>query len=189
MTKHAVSELVGQNLRVRLTRRTGLLLVGAVLVVGVVVAVAWRIDSSKSPVDAATIYAADLAAAAIGITLLSGIWSWWKGSRRTAMLVGTADQITAAADRLADEMLHRWRREAAARRIITPAPATVRWRWAAADSSAPRSEVATLQAQGTAPQRLPGTGTPGELLESGVVSRLHDEVYARLPNGRLVLIG
>jgi hypothetical protein len=30
---------------------------------------------------------------------------------------------------------------------------------------------------------------PGELLESGLVTRLHDELYARLPHGRMVLIG
>ena len=42
---------------------------------------------------------------------------------------------------------------------------------------------------GTGPAPLPDLGRPGELLGSGVVTRLHDEVYARLPYGRLVLIG
>ena len=42
---------------------------------------------------------------------------------------------------------------------------------------------------GTGPAPLPSLGRPGELLSSGVVTRLHGEVYARLPHGRLVLIG
>lgn len=44
-------------------------------------------------------------------------------------------------------------------------------------------------APGTGPAPLPDAGRPGELLGSGVVTRLLDEVYARLPHGRLVVIG
>ena len=79
--------------------------------------------------------------------------------------------------------------EATARRIVTPAPATVRWRWAADEITAPRLDVTTPPAPGTGPAPLPDLGRPGELLGTGVVTRLHDEVYARLPHGRLVLIG
>jgi hypothetical protein len=174
---------------VRLSRHLVLLLSAAVLIVGLVAAVIWRIGSSRRPVDVATVYAADLAAAAVGITLLSGIWAWWRASRRAATPAGTLAQVTAAADRLADEMSDRWRQEAVARRIVTPAPVSVRWRWAGADSSASRGEVTAPGARGTGPQRLPGTPKAEELLASGVVSRLHDEVYARLTHGRLVLIG
>jgi hypothetical protein len=54
-----------------LLRRTVLLLlVSAVLIVGFVVVVVWRIGPSSSPVDVATVYAADLAAVAIGIVAL-----------------------------------------------------------------------------------------------------------------------
>ena len=84
---------------------------------------------------------------------------------------------------------YRWRLEATGRRIVTPAPATVRWRWAANEVTVPRLEVATSPAPGTGPPPLPDLGRPGELLATGVVTRLHDEVYARLPHGRLVLIG
>jgi hypothetical protein len=86
-------------------------------------------------------------------------------------------------------MTARWRQEAAARRIVTPAPATVRWRWAAEGVAAPRSEVTRVPAPGTGPAPLAELEEPGEVLESGVVARLHDEVYARLPHGRLVLLG
>ena len=44
-------------------------------------------------------------------------------------------------------------------------------------------------APGTGPPPLPDLGKPGELLGSGEVIRLHDEVYGRLPHGRLVLLG
>jgi hypothetical protein len=79
--------------------------------------------------------------------------------------------------------------EATGRRIVTPAPATVRWRWAADEITAPRAEVTTPPAPGTGPPPLPDLRQPGELLATGVVTRLHGEVYARLPYGRLVLIG
>lgn len=42
---------------------------------------------------------------------------------------------------------------------------------------------------GDGPCTLADFEEPGELLESGVVARLHDEVYARLAHGRLVLLG
>ncbi len=135
-------------------------------------------------------YAGYLAAVAIAITLLMalGAW-WWKGRQRATARVTTPEQVAAAADRLADLMAARWRLEATARRIVTPAPATVRWRWATDEVGAPRMEVTTPPPTGTGPPSLPDLEEPGELLESGVVTRLHDEVYARLPHGRLVLLG
>jgi hypothetical protein len=39
------------------------------------------------------------------------------------------------------------------------------------------------------PSGADGPSEPGEVLDSGLVTRLHDEVYARLQHGRLVLIG
>ena len=49
--------------------------------------------------------------------------------------------------------------------------------------------MTTQPVPGTGPLPLPDLGGPGELLGSGVVTRLHNEVYARLPYGRLVLVG
>ena len=172
------------------SRRTALALIATVVVVGSAVAVIWLIHSSKNPVDTATVYAGYLAAVAIAVTLLIAVGAWWrKGGQRSADRVCTSEQAAAAADRLAELMTARWRQEAIARRIITPAPATVRWRWAAEGVAAPRAEVRKLPAPGTGPRPLPGLEEPGELLESGVVTRLHDEVYARLPHGRLILLG
>lgn len=127
-----------------------------------------------------------LAAVGIAVPLLValGTW-WWKGRLGAAAQVSTPAQVAAAADRLAELMAARWQLEATGRRIVTPAPATVRWRWAADDLTTPRPEVVTLPPAGTGPPPLADHGRPGELLGSGVVTRLHDEVYARLPHGRL----
>jgi hypothetical protein len=50
-------------------------------------------------------------------------------------------------------------------------------------------DVTMPPAPGAGPPPLPELAGPGELLGSGVVTRLHDELYARLPHGRLVLGG
>ena len=165
------------------------MLIAAIVTVGSVAAVVWLIHSSGNPVDTATVYAGYLAAVAIGVTLLMALGAWWGKDRASVSLACTPGQAAAAADRLADLMAARWRQEATARRIITPAPATVRWRWATAEVAAPRAEVTRLAAPGIGPLPFPGLEAPGELLESGVVTRLHHEVYAKLPHGRLILIG
>jgi len=166
-----------------------LALVAAVAVIAVTAAVIVRIESSRHPVDTATVYSGDLAAVAIAVTLLLAVAGWWrKGSLRPGG-ISSAAQVAAAAERLAEVMADRWRREAAIRRIITPAPMTVRWRWAAEAVTAPRPDVATPPVPGAGPLPLPDPAAQGELLGSGVVGRLHDELYARLPHGRLVVLG
>lgn len=174
----------------RPSRRTPLALSAAVLVIAGAGVVFWLIHSSRNPVDAATVAAAYLAAVTIAITLLMplGPW-WWKGRGGGAAHVNSQAQVAAAADWLAGAIADRWRLEATGRRIVTPAPARVRWHWAANEVTSSRSEVTTPPASGTGPPPLPDLGRRGELLGTGVVTRLHDEVYARLPHGRLVLIG
>ena len=174
----------------RSTQRNTLALIAILAVTTVVVGLIWQIHSSRNSAETATVYAGYLAAVAIGITLLMAVGGWWQKSRvGAAVQVSTPVQVAAAADRLAEVMTSRWRLEAAGRRIVTPAPATVRWHWAADEVTALRLEVTTAPAPGTGPPPLPDLGRPGELLNSGVVTRLHDEVYARLPHGRLVMLG
>lgn len=159
---------------VRSSRPTALALIATVVVVAPVAAVVWRIHSSRHPVDTATVYAADLGAAAIAVTLLLALGTWWRKGRGAAARVSTPAQAAAAAGRLAELMAERWRREATSRRIVTPAPATVRWRWAADDLTAPRPEVTTPPEPGTGPAPRPDLEAPGQLLGSGVVTRLRD---------------
>jgi WD40 repeat protein len=105
---------------------------------------------------------------------------------------GTLSGPALAADRLAGASHTAWQAEAARRGIATPAPVSVRWHWAAADIAPPRGEVVTAAVRGVAPGVLAGQSDrppTAVVLESGVVTRLHDEVYARLPYGRLVILG
>jgi hypothetical protein len=120
---------------------------------------------------------------------LAGIMTWWLRGREARAIGTTAAQAEAAITWLTGEIASRWRQEAAARRIVTPAPASVRWRWGAAELSVPVQDAVAPPAPGTGPVPFPSLTRPAELLTTGVVTRLHDEVYARLPHGRLVLVG
>jgi hypothetical protein len=174
----------------RSSGRTLVALIAAVAVIAATAEVIWRIHVSSNPVDTATVYGGDLAAMAIAVTLLISLGAWWqKGRSGAGTHTGTPPQSAAAADHLAEAMAASWRLEATRRRIVTPAPATVRWRWAADESPAPRLEVTAPPAPGTGPPPLPMVKEAGAVLGSGVVTRLHDELYARLPHGRLILLG
>lgn len=196
-------------------------LIAAAVVVAAATDAIWRIHSSAHPVDTATVIAGYVAVGGFAVTLLSALGRWWWKGRGAKLQVGTSAQVALAADRLAVLMEDRWRREAATRRIVTPAPVTVRWQWAKLASSLP--EVSAPPAPGTGPRSLPEfvqglsrqprkrrkrppqtpgvtrtspntnrectTETSGQLLDSGVVTSLHDDLYALLPHGRLVLLG
>ena len=170
--------------------RAALALIASALVVLSGMAVILRIQSSRNPVDTATVYSGDLAAAAIAVTLLLALGGWWrKGHPQAPSTVSSPAQVAAATERLAELVADRWRREAIRRRIITPSPARVRWQWADADVAVSRRDVTTPPAHGVGPLALPGAEDQGEVLGSGVVGRLHDELYARLPHGRLAIVG
>jgi hypothetical protein len=174
----------------RPAQRTALALIAIVMVSSGAAAIFWWIQSSRDPVDTATVAAAYLAVAAIAVTLLAPVGPWWWKSRDGAADHGsTPVQAAAAAEWLARATADRWQQEAGARRIITPAPATVRWRWVSDQLTASRSEVAAAPLPGVGPLPLSDAARPSEVLASGVVRRIHDELYARLPNGRLVLTG
>src|SRR5215471_2807574 len=160
--------LAGRITSVEGRRRAWLALIGAGAVIALTANVVWRIHSSKSPVNTANVYAGDLAAVAIAVPLLLALGSWWRKGRYGGNTgVSTSSQAAAAANRLAEVTTDRWRREAAARRIVTPAPAAVLWRWAGDELAAPRDEVTGQPVLGTGPRPLPylveGTG---QLLDS-----------------------
>jgi hypothetical protein len=119
----------------------------------------------------------------------------WRQRRRQRTIAGTSTrgEVDAAADRLAEQTLESWSRQVVQRGIQAPAPVRVRWRWTADDIALPRQELAAAPSLPTDPAPLPSSAddapTAGQVLNSGLVTRLHDEVYARLHHGRLVLIG
>jgi hypothetical protein len=189
MNNHMKQAYLG-GFGMRSSQRTALALPAAVSVIGFVAGVFLLVHSSKNQVATATVYATYLGAVTFAVSLLMTLGTWWlKGREKTAAHVSTREQVCAAADWLAEVIADRWRLEAAARRIVTPAPATIRWRWAADEVTVRRLDVIATPAPGAGPSPLPDLVKPGELLAAGVVTRLHDEVYARLPHGRLVLIG
>ena len=145
------------------------------------------IHSSKNPVNTATVLAGDAAVLALAATLLTVIINWWRKSSQESDREGTSSRISAAADRLAEEMIDEWQREARRRRIVTPAPAAVRWRWLT--SGMPLEDASVVPASGSGPPAIPDSGGRSEVLGSGVVTRLHNELYAKLPHGRLIVIG
>jgi hypothetical protein len=131
-----------------------------------------------------------LAVLPLAWSALTAVYLWWlKGRRVDAAVPTTPAQAAAAADWLAGETAARWGQEAADRHITTPAPAKVRWHWAPAAVSVTAAEAAVPPPPGAGPAPLPGTGLPAAILSSGLVTKLHDEVYARLASGRLVLTG
>jgi len=119
----------------------------------------------------------------------------WRWRRRHRAMSGrsTRAEVDAAADRLAEQTLESWSRQVVQRGIQFPAPVRVRWRWAAADIALPRRDLAAAPSLPTDPGALPSgaddSSEAGQVLNSGLVTRLHDEVYARLHHGRLVVIG
>jgi hypothetical protein len=120
------------------------------------------------------------------------VWGWRRRQRAVAG-TSTRGEVDAAADRLAEQTLESWSRQVVQRGIQAPAPVRVRWQWAAEDIAAPRQDLAASPSLPTDPGPLSPDGDDrsgtGRVLNSGLVTRLHDEVYARLRHGRLVLIG
>src|SRR5262249_54857345 len=151
--------------------------------VAVAVWIVREIRTSNNPVDAATVYAAYLAVATLLVSLLAFLIPWWWNGRRATTVAASPVQITAGAGQLARSMLDVWRREATERRISTPAPVRVRWRWGQRDVMPPLPELLIVPDRGIGPlpPREPhfdesNPGEPGKRLEGGGVAQLH-EVY------------
>lgn len=128
-----------------------------------------------------------ITALAMTISILELVYKHWPNGKNDAHgETGTPEQVAAAADWLAGSVAESWRGEAADRRLVRPAPVKVRWEWAG-DLSA--EEAGRPPVPGTGPRPLPGSGQAGPIPESGVITELHGELYARLPRGRLVITG
>ena len=126
----------------------------------------------------------------LGFLIVAGavVTFWVARSGERPRQVSAPEQVGAAADLLAQRVTGFWADQVVRRGIQTPAPVRVCWEWAGADVALDRGEVNDPPPLGTDPPPLPG-GASGEVLSSGLVTQLHDQVYTRLRPGRLVLIG
>ncbi len=172
-------------IRLRSLRRATVLVLCAILltVVQTVMSLAWR--GVWRQVVAAVLVAGITAAAELERHIQ-------EQEEADAQADGRLPPVALAAERLAVVVRDAWTAEARRRGVTTPAPASVRWRWGSSEVAVPKDEIVS-PAGGVGPGVLPAPriagGEAGTLLESGVVTRLHDEVYARLPHGRLVILG
>jgi hypothetical protein len=156
------------------------------VVVGMAIVVIWQVMWSGPPEgrpDRAQVWGTLWSA----IVIVPPVAAW--GWRRHRAVAGTSmrGEVDAAADRLAEQTLESWSRQVVQRGIQSPSPVRVRWGWAAEDVALPRQELTAAPLLPIDPGPLPSGA--GQVLNSGLVTRLHDEVYARLHHGRLVLIG
>ena len=105
----------------------------------------------------------------------------------------TATQLQTALDVLEPaRTFTNWSQQLVQRGIQTPVPVGVSWAWAANDVALPRRNLVMSGSLSTDPKPLlpkSGAGGADQILDSGLVTRLHDDLYARLRHGRLVLIG
>jgi hypothetical protein len=167
----------------------------AALVFGAVVAAAvWMFTADRGESDQALFGRANVVAALAGLltvlAVLGGVFRW-AAQPRPAATPPAAARLDGVADQLAEVVAGFWREQVRRRRIVTPAPAKVRWQWAASEIAAPRAHVIAPPAPGAGPATpgLTGSDAEGVVLSSGVVTRLHDEVYQRLPHRLLVILG
>ena len=106
-------------------------LVAAAAIMAAAGVVVGRIHGSRAPVDTATVYGGDAAAIAIAITLLLALGTWWQKGRAARTQVSTPAQLAVAAAPAGRGHHGPVAEEAVRRRIVTPAPVTVRWHSAA----------------------------------------------------------
>jgi hypothetical protein len=196
-TRREAEEQTRREAEVRARRQTGrpprALVWFWALVVGLVAAGAVWYVLAGAPEDMpnrARVSGALLATIVIAPPVVA--WGWRRHHRAIAG-TSTRAEVDAAADRLAEQTFETWSRQVVQRGIQSPAPVRVRWRWGAADVALPRQELAAAPSLATDPDPLPSSADDltkaGQVLNSGAVTRLHDEVYARLQHGHLVLIG
>lgn len=124
----------------------------------------WVHNGRSATVDRANIGSFDVAV----VMAVVGLLAWWWGARTKP----ASDNLSAAADVLARLTAKQWEREA--RRWGISVPVRTVWSWDE-ERSLPPDEV------------ISDAVTP--TLDAKVVGRIHDELYARLDNGQLVIIG
>jgi hypothetical protein len=178
-----------------MSRRRGQVLVGSLallvllLAAGSIVYVLWGGEESGKSIRA------QVTGTLLTVVLIVPPAVGWavRRLRGAATETSTGPEVEAAADRLAEQALETWSAQVVQRGIQAPAPVRVRWHWATDEVAVPRQELMTAPPLVTDPGPLPpgrdDVPRQAQVLNSGLVTRLHDEVYSRLEHGRLVLIG
>ena len=163
----------------------GAVTVGLLLVIWQIV---WG-GPAHQPADRAQVWGTLLATVAVLPPTVA--WTWTR-LRRGEEGPSSIEQVSAAAGMLASKLFSTWSEQLGVRGIQTPSPVRVRWRWADDDLGLSRHHLTNSEPAPTGPSPLPRSVAPsddGEILNSGLVTRLYEEVYARLSHGRLALIG
>jgi hypothetical protein len=131
----------------------------AALIIGVVMAaVAWMFTAGSGGSDEGLVGRANIVAALTGLlaflTVLGGVFRW-AAQPMPAPTTPAPAKLDVVADELAEVMAAFWREQVRRRRIVTPAPARVRWQWAASDIAAPRAHLITPPTPGAGPAAPP----------------------------------
>jgi hypothetical protein len=127
----------------------------AALAAALIAAVAWMFGAGSGGSDQALVGRANIVAALAGLLALLVVLEgrFRRGTEPRHPATPAQPQLDVVADQLAEVMAAFWREQVRRRRIVTPAPARVRWQWAASDIAAPRAHVITPPAPAQA--RLP----------------------------------
>ena len=137
----------------------------------------------------------DVAAVTIAVAFSVGLppiwlaWAAYRGRRRSGA-AESALSLALVADQLAHAVGRKWSDEAAVRRLNDPYPLPVSWDAADASLASPWDSLVKLAASGVGwpsrpPARTWAAGPEGLAGEGGELV----EVLARVPTGRLVVLG
>src|SRR5215217_496081 len=178
---------------VRTRLRVALLISWLLIVLAGGAMVFWYVLRGGPPVDAPARAQVWGTLWAVAVAVPPALWWTWNRRRPAPVGVSTAAQVSEAADQSADQTFQTWSQQVVQRGIQTPAPVRVGWRWAAEEVALPIQELAASPSLATDPSPIPAgtaerSGT-APVLSSGVVTRLHEDLYTRLHHGRLVLMG
>jgi hypothetical protein len=174
--------------------RKGLVLVWVLIVVGIAGLAIWYVLRGGPAEDWSN--RAQFASALLSFAILVPpvvVWGW--RHRRAEVGISTKEQVDGAADLLAERTRPFWSDELVRRGIELPAPVRVQWQRATSEVTPPPDDLAVSPSRLTDPRSLPSGGDDpsgtAPLLSSGLVTQLHDQLYAhpQLRHGRLALIG
>jgi hypothetical protein len=172
------------------TRRDGAVLWALLLLPWVVALVLWR-RHHYHHLDVGIVVAVifGLAAVSLGLATLWITWAAYRDARRSGIPVNglTMAQV---ADLLAVAVGTQWENEAAARRLNDPYPLPVSWDAADASLTDAWDSLVKLASSGAGwpPPPPPGTWAVDPVGLAGKGGKLA-EVLARVPTGRLVVLG